>query len=183
MIDHRCVELGGSFRTIRRTARFLGSSLEGKLALVSGSTAGIGLGIARGLAKLGATVAINGRELAKVEAAIAKLQAENPKATFLAAPGDLATAEGAKKVIDAIPTCDVLVNNTGIFEQKDFFEIPDEDWERLFQVNVMSGVRLARHYTPKMLEKKWGRVIFISSESGLHCPAAMVHCGFGLKNQ
>lgn len=152
-------------------------NLAGRRALVTGSTAGIGLAIAKELASLGATVAINGRTAERVERAIGALRSDLPEGTFVAAPGDVGAAEGAIQVAGAVPTLDILVNNAGIFEPKPFFEIPDEDWRRFFDVNVLSGVRLARHYTPGMVERGWGRVVFISSESGVQIPVEMVHYG------
>jgi NAD(P)-dependent dehydrogenase (short-subunit alcohol dehydrogenase family) len=152
-------------------------NLEGRRALVTGSTGGIGYAAARELGRLGAAIAVNGRTKARVDAAIAQLRSEVPEAEFLAAPGDLANAEGAEQVVAAVPDADILVNNAGIFEPKAFFDIPDADWLRFFEVNVLSGIRLARHYTPRMVAKGWGRVVFISSESALHIPAEMVHYG------
>jgi len=152
-------------------------NLKGRRAVVTGSTGGIGHATARELASLGATVAINGRTQVRVDEAIAKLKRDVPGAEFLSAPGDLGTAEGANAVIRAVPDADILVNNAGIFEPKPFFDIPDEDWMRFFETNVLSGVRLARHYTPMMVKRGWGRVVFISSESGLHIPTEMVHYG------
>ena len=151
-------------------------NLKGRTALVTGSTGGIGYAAARELAKLGARVAINGRTAARADAAIAKLKAETG-GDFVRAIGDLSNAKGAKDVIAALPDADILVNNAGIFEPKPFFDIPDEDWMRFFETNVLSGVRLSRHYTPAMVKRGWGRVIFISSESGVHIPAEMVHYG------
>ncbi len=152
-------------------------NLKGRVAVVSGSTGGIGFATARELALLGATVAINGRTQARVDAAIAKLKSEVKGAELLSAPGDLSNAAGADAIIAAVPQADILVNNAGIFEPKGFFDIPDEDWTRFFEINVLSGIRLSRHYTPGMVKKGWGRVVFISSESGLHIPAEMVHYG------
>ena len=152
-------------------------NLKGKRAVVTGSTAGIGYAAARELAAMGATVAINGRTQGRVDAAIAKLKGEVAGATFIAAPGDLGSAQGAIDVVRAAPDADILVNNAGIFEPKPFFAIPDEDWMRFFETNVLSGIRLARHYTLKMVKRGWGRVVFISSESGLHIPTEMVHYG------
>ena len=152
--------------------------LSSKHAVVSGSTAGIGYAIARGLAEAGATVVINGRTAARVDAAIAQLKKDVPHAKPQGVAADLGTAEGAAAFIKQVPSTDILVNNLGIFEPKPFFEIPDEDWERFFQVNVMSAVRLSRHYAPGMKERGWGRIQFLSSESGVQIPVEMVHYGF-----
>jgi NAD(P)-dependent dehydrogenase (short-subunit alcohol dehydrogenase family) len=149
--------------------------LSGKTALVTGSTAGIGHAIAKGLAASGASVVINGRGRDKVDAAVRKLEATGAKVRGIAA--DVSTAEGCKALVAALPDIDILVNNAGIFEPKDFFEIPDEDWSRFFEVNVMSGVRLSRAYMKGMLERNWGRIVFISSESGLNIPVEMIHYG------
>ncbi|MSP95605.1 MAG: SDR family oxidoreductase [Alphaproteobacteria bacterium] len=151
-------------------------NLKGRRAVVSGSTGGIGYATARELSAMGAVVAINGRTQARVDAAIKTLKAETG-GEFLSAPGDLSNAKGAADVIRAVPDCDILVNNAAIFEPKPFFDIPDEDWLRFFETNVLSGIRLARHYTPKMVARGWGRVVFISSESALHIPAEMIHYG------
>src|SRR5215212_2508076 len=151
--------------------------LSSRRALVTGSTAGIGLAIAKALAQLGAEVVVNGRTSERVEQALATLRQDAPIGRFASAPGDVGTQEGAAQVIEAVPEADILVNNAGIFEPKPFFDIPDEDWRRFFQVNVLSGVRLARHYTPRMAERGWGRVVFISSESALQIPVEMVHYG------
>lgn len=149
--------------------------LSGKTALVTGSTAGIGHAIAKGLAASGASVVINGRGQDKVNAAVRKLEETGAKVRGIAA--DVSTASGCKALISALPSIDILVNNAGIFEPKDFFEIPDEDWSRFFDVNVMSGVRLSRAYLKDMLERNWGRIVFISSESGLNIPVEMIHYG------
>ncbi|KQP82669.1 MULTISPECIES: SDR family oxidoreductase [unclassified Methylobacterium] len=151
--------------------------LSGKRALVSGSTTGIGYAIAKALAELGATVAINGRTQDRVRDAVERLKRETGKATFIGAPGDVSTPDGAARVVAGLPDIDILVNNTGIFEPKPFFDIPDEDWHRFFETNVMSGVRLSRAYTPGMVQRGWGRVVFISSESGVNIPVEMVHYG------
>jgi NAD(P)-dependent dehydrogenase (short-subunit alcohol dehydrogenase family) len=150
--------------------------LNDKTALVTGSTAGIGLEIARTLAVEGAKVFVTGRAQDKLDAAIADIRASGgTKVEGVLA--DAATADGAAAILAAVPSVDILVNNLGIYEMKAFADIPDEDWLHLFEVNVMSGVRLSRGYFPGMLERDWGRVIFISSESGLAIPAEMVHYG------
>ncbi|HUD85369.1 MAG TPA: SDR family oxidoreductase [Xanthobacteraceae bacterium] len=152
--------------------------LSGLRALVTGSTKGIGRAVAEALAANGAEVAINGRKAADVEYAIAEIRAELPKARLVAAPGDAATAQGVAAIIKAAGEIDILVNNVGIFEIKDAFAIPDEDWQRLFETNVLSGVRFTRHYGPRMRDKGFGRVVFISSESGVQIPTEMIHYGF-----
>jgi NAD(P)-dependent dehydrogenase (short-subunit alcohol dehydrogenase family) len=146
--------------------------LKGKTALVTGSTAGIGLAIAQSLAHEGAKVIVNGRTQERVDKALAKLPSG---AVGLAA--DLGTADGVAAAIGRFPTIDILVNNLGIFEPKAFEEITDADWFRFFEVNVMSGVRLSRHYLLRMKEAGWGRIIFISSESGVQIPSEMIHYG------
>ncbi len=152
--------------------------LNGRRALITGSTSGIGYAIARALAAEGAHVTLTGRTQQRVDDALAQLQQEIPEAKADGVAADCATAAGARKVFDQVPETEILVNNLGIYERKPFFEIPDEDWERMFEVNVMSGVRFTRFYTPKMVERKWGRVIFVSSESGLNIPPEMIHYGF-----
>ncbi|ABN88242.1 D-beta-hydroxybutyrate dehydrogenase [Burkholderia pseudomallei] len=152
--------------------------LTGKTALVTASTAGIGLAIAEGLARAGAQLFINGRSDASVKAALAHLRVTAPGAHAQGVVADLSDADGARRVIDAAPSADILVNNAGIYGPKPFFDIDDAEWEHFFQVNVMSGVRLARHYLKGMLERDWGRVVFISSESALNVPADMIHYGF-----
>jgi NAD(P)-dependent dehydrogenase (short-subunit alcohol dehydrogenase family) len=151
--------------------------LSGKTALVSGSTGGIGFAIAAGLAGSGARVVLNGRKSETVEAAAVRLRAQDPAATIEGIAADVATAEGCDRLAAALPAIDILVNNAGIFEPKDFFEIPDADWTRLFETNVMSGIRLSRRFMPGMLERNWGRIVFVSSESGLHIPKEMIHYG------
>ena len=151
--------------------------LKSKTALVSGSTAGIGLAIAAALAAEGAKVIINGRTKARVDAALDQLQKRVKDAEFHGVAADLSVAGGLEPIARQNPRVDILVNNLGIFEAKTFFHIPDDDWKRLFEVNVLSGVRLTRHYLPGMLERNWGRVIFISSESAQQIPAEMIHYG------
>ncbi|WP_374546275.1 SDR family NAD(P)-dependent oxidoreductase [Rhodoblastus sp.] len=151
--------------------------LSGKTAIVTGSTSGIGFAIAKGLAEAGARVIVNGRNPARVDEAVAKLRAEVSGAETIGVAADLATAEGAEQFAAEVKEADILVNNLGIFEPKPFLEIPDADWLRFFETNVLSGVRMARLYLPKMLEKNWGRIVFISSESGLNTPPEMVHYG------
>jgi NAD(P)-dependent dehydrogenase (short-subunit alcohol dehydrogenase family) len=151
--------------------------LSGKTAVVTGSTAGIGHAIARGLAAAGARVVVNGRSQAKVDQALARLKQAVPAAKLLGVVADVGGAEGCEVLVNAVPHADILVNNAGIFEPKDFFAIPDADWARFFEVNVMSGVRLSRAYMPGMLTRNWGRIVFISSESGLQIPKEMIHYG------
>lgn len=151
--------------------------LTGKLALVTGSTAGIGLAIARSLAGEGAHVWVNGRTRERVDAAKAEIRARHAGATVDGVVADFAGAAGAESVIAQLPSVDVLVNNVGILEPKPFSEISDADWYRFFEVNVMSGIRLARHYLAGMLKKNQGRILFISSESAVQIPAEMVHYG------
>ena len=146
--------------------------LSGKTALVTGSTSGIGHAIAKGLLAAGADVVINGRAQARVDAAAAAL---GGKVRGIAA--DVSTAAGCDALVAALPDVDILINNTGIFEPKPFFEIPDEDWSRFFDVNVMSGIRLSRVYMQGMLKRNWGRIVFIASESGLMIPKEMIHYG------
>ena len=153
--------------------------LTGKLALVTGSTRGIGLATATGLAQLGAEVIFNGREATAVADAIAKIKQAAPAAQAHAAVFDLGGAEGCAGLVAQFPEVDILVNNLGIYEPKAFFDIEDDDWIRMFEVNVMSGVRLTRHYLKRMLDhKEWGRVVFVSSESAVFVPKEMVHYGF-----
>jgi len=151
--------------------------LIGKTALVTGSTAGIGLAIAESLVAEGANVILNGRSRERVEGAVITVKAGTENARVSGVFADLATPEGIQKVIDGVSDIDILVNNVGIFEPKAFEDIPDDDWLKFFAANVMSGVRLSRHFLPKMKAKGWGRVVFISSESGVQIPAEMIHYG------
>lgn len=152
--------------------------MSGKTAFISGSTSGIGLAIAKGLAQAGASVVVNGRSQAAVDKAIAAVKQHASTATVRGVAADLGTAEGCALLIKAEPRCDILINNLGIYGPQPFFEIDDAEWSRYFEVNVLSGVRLARAYMPAMLEQNWGRVVFISSESALNIPADMIHYGF-----
>ena len=151
--------------------------LKGKKAVISGSTAGIGLAIATALAAEGASVVVNGRSEARVNAALEKIRYHHKTADLKGIAADLGSAAGIESFVKQVPHADVLINNLGIFEPKPFAEIPDADWLRFFEVNVLSGVRLSRHYLPGMLKKNWGRIIFISSESAFQIPAEMVHYG------
>ncbi|KWS13055.1 oxidoreductase [Pseudomonas syringae pv. syringae] len=151
--------------------------LNGKRALVTASTGGIGYAIARGLAESGATVIINGRRDKSVDAAVARLKAELPEALVMGATADLGTAQGAAALADAAGKIDVLVNNAGIYGVQDFFETDDEVWDQYWQTNVMSGVRLSRALLPAMVDNGWGRMVFIASESARNIPADMIHYG------
>lgn len=151
--------------------------LRGKTALVTGSTAGIGLATAVGLAREGAHVIVTGRTEERVKRAQEHVLKAIPGAKVSGVAADLGTAQGAAAVTRAFPEVDVLVNNLGIFEPKPFEQIPDEDWQRFFEINFMSGVRLSRFYFPKMRAKNWGRIVFVSSESGVQIPSEMIHYG------
>ncbi|MDD2609018.1 MAG: SDR family NAD(P)-dependent oxidoreductase [Giesbergeria sp.] len=149
--------------------------LSGKTAIITGASAGIGLAIARGLAQAGASVTLCARDAQRLNAAVAALQAEGLQAQGVAA--DLASAAGCQALIAAVPQTDILVNNLGIYGTQDFFAISDENWETFFLTNVMSGLRLSRHYAQGMKARGWGRIQFISSESAVNIPADMVHYG------
>jgi NAD(P)-dependent dehydrogenase (short-subunit alcohol dehydrogenase family) len=151
--------------------------LKGKLALVSGSSKGIGWAIAATLAEEGCRVIVNGRTTTAVADAISKILARVPGAQLLAAPQDLSTEQGVQALAQAHPDVDILVNNLGIYERSVFEDTTDAQWQRFFEVNVMSGVRLSRAYLPGMKTRNWGRIVFISSESALHIPPEMVHYG------
>lgn len=151
--------------------------LTGRKAIVTGSTGGIGLAIAKGLAASGAQVVVNGRRPEAVERAVAALSGLGSGGA-VGFTEDLGTAAGCAALVKAHPDCDILINNLGIFEPKDFFDTPDEDWSRFFEVNVMSGVRLSRACLPGMKARGWGRVVFISSESAFNIPVEMIHYGF-----
>ena len=150
--------------------------LRGKRALVTGSTAGIGLAAAAGLYREGTSV-VNGRTPQRVEEAVARIRGLGGDGEVSGIAADLSTAEGVDDLVRRLPEVDILVNNLGIFEPKPFEEIPDEDWLRFFEVNVMSGVRLTRRYLPGMKARNWGRVVFVSSESAIQIPSEMIHYG------
>ncbi len=151
--------------------------LRDRRALVTGSTDGIGFAIALGLAAEGAAVVLNGRKPDGVERALSRLSEAVPGAKAEGVAADAASPEGAEAIFARVPTLDILVNNLGIFEAKPFFDIPDDDWRRFFETNVLSGVRFARHYAPAMRERGWGRILFVSSESALNIPKEMIHYG------
>lgn len=148
---------------------------SGRRVLVTGSTNGIGFAAARGFLAAGAQVTVNGRSGAGVEAAIARLAADGPGADRIAA--DLASPAGCDRLVAALPDVDILVNNLGVYGPSDFFATPDAEWERVFQINIMSGIRLARAYGEGMARRGWGRIVFVSSESALNIPANMIHYG------
>jgi NAD(P)-dependent dehydrogenase (short-subunit alcohol dehydrogenase family) len=151
--------------------------LTSRKALVTGSTSGIGFAIAALLAQEGATVVVNGRSQRGIEQALKRIRAQNNNDQVTGVAADLGTKEGVSRLIRELPAVEILVNNLGIFEPKPFAEITDEDWLRFFEVNVLSGARLSRFYLPQMLEKNWGRIVFISSESGVNIPVEMIHYG------
>jgi NAD(P)-dependent dehydrogenase (short-subunit alcohol dehydrogenase family) len=151
--------------------------LEGRSALVTGSSAGIGYAIAERLALEGASVIVNGRTQDRVDQALARAARSGGRGSVTGLAADLGTADGVRKAVEQFPDVDILVNNLGIFEAKAFEEIPDADWLRFFEVNVMSGVRLSRSYLPGMKRRNWGRIVFISSESAVQIPAEMIHYG------
>ncbi len=151
--------------------------LGGKRALVTGSTVGIGFAAALGLTQEGASVVLNGRSPERVEDAVRRVREAEPGGEVSGVAADLGTAEGIGQLLRQVPETDILVNNLGIFEPKDFGEITDEDWFRFFETNVLSGVRLARHYLPGMKDRDWGRIVFVSSESAIQIPPEMIHYG------
>lgn len=157
--------------------------LENKKALVTGSTVGIGFAIAKLLANEGATIYINGRSEERVEAAVEAISKSHPKAIIKGIAADLSTAKGINQIIDKVPEIDLLINNVGVYEMKPFEKITDGDWLKFFELNVMSGVRLCRHYLSLMKKRNWGRIIFISSESGVNIPADMIHYGVSKASQ
>jgi NAD(P)-dependent dehydrogenase (short-subunit alcohol dehydrogenase family) len=158
-----------------RKKEIMDLQLKDKTAFISGSTAGIGFAIAKRLLTEGAQVIINGRTKESVDKAVNELKAAGTNVSGIAA--DFSKIDEVNNLLQALPEVDILINNAGIFEPKPFESIPDEDWFRFFEVNVMSGIRLSRHYFPKMLAKNWGRIIFISSESAVFIPSEMIHYG------
>jgi NAD(P)-dependent dehydrogenase (short-subunit alcohol dehydrogenase family) len=151
--------------------------LKGKIALVSGSTAGIGYATAKQLAAEGATVIVNGRTQARVDAAIKSIIEATGNTEVTGVVADFADKDQIANLIKQVPEVDILINNVAIFEPKAFADIPDEDWLRFYEINVLSGIRLSRAYFDKMIAKNWGRIIFISSESAVQIPAEMIHYG------
>jgi NAD(P)-dependent dehydrogenase (short-subunit alcohol dehydrogenase family) len=151
--------------------------LQGKHALITGSTAGIGLAVALGLAREGASVIVNGRTVDRVNKAIQIIRHAFPESKAHGIAADLSTAAGCSALLEQLPAVDILVNNLGIFEPKPFEQITDADWLRFFETNVLSGVRLSRHYLPLMRHNNWGRIIFVSSESAVQTPPEMIHYG------
>ncbi len=151
--------------------------LKGKKALVTGSTAGIGFAAARALAAEGAAVIVNVRTQSRVDAAISNIKKAHPDSVVSGVAADVSNGPGCERLARAVPAVDILVNNMGIFEPKPFEQITDEEWLRFFEANVLSGVRLSRHYSPGMKQKNWGRILFVSSESAVQIPAEMIHYG------
>ncbi|HSP32567.1 MAG TPA: SDR family oxidoreductase [Halomonas sp.] len=151
--------------------------LSGKHAIITGSTAGIGFAIAQGLAQAGADVVITGRTQERVDQAISAIKKEAPNANVAGVAADLGTAEGCQTLIEQQPSADILINNVGIFGPQDFFEVDDATWQQFFDINIMSAVRLSRHYAQGMRERDWGRIQLLSSESGINIPTEMVHYG------
>ncbi|MBD2756801.1 SDR family NAD(P)-dependent oxidoreductase [Spirosoma validum] len=151
--------------------------IDGKVAFVSGSTAGIGYATAKRLLNEGVQVIINGRTQEGVDKAVAELKASGSNQNVSGIAADFSKQHEVQQLIDQLPNIDILINNAGIFEPKPFQDIPDEDWFRFFEVNVLSGIRLARHCFPKMMAQNWGRIIFVSSESAVFIPSEMIHYG------
>ncbi|WJV51580.1 SDR family NAD(P)-dependent oxidoreductase [Streptomyces flavofungini] len=151
--------------------------LVGKSALVTGSTQGIGAAIAAGLARAGARVSVNGRTKESVDAALERLRGADPEADLVAAPGDITTDDGLEQVLAALPHTDILVNNLGVFGAVPAMDIPDAEWRRYFEVNVLTAVRTTRAYLPGMKERGWGRIQNIASDSAVVIPAEMIHYG------
>lgn len=157
--------------------------LSGKTAVITASTGGLGLAMAVGLAAAGADIVLNGRSQEAVDGAIAKIRQTVPAAKLRGVAADAGTRAGCDALVKAVPDADILINNLGVYGPGDIFSTQDEDWERYFQINVMSGVRMTRAYLQRMIERKWGRVVFVSSESGLNIPADMLGYGFSKTSQ
>jgi len=151
--------------------------IAGKRAVVTGSTAGIGFAVALGLAREGASVVVNGRTQTRVDEAMQRIRDSVADADLLGVAADMGASDGGQALIRQVPETDILVNNVGIFEPKEFAEIEDADWLRFFETNVLSGVRLSRAYLPGMTARDWGRIVFVSSESAVQIPAEMIHYG------
>jgi NAD(P)-dependent dehydrogenase (short-subunit alcohol dehydrogenase family) len=151
--------------------------LMNKTALITGSTGGIGFAIASLFAQEGAAVVVNGRSQSRVDEAVSRIRRASKAAQVQGVVANLGAKEGVDLLTGTVPVVDILVNSLGIYEARPFAEISDEDWQRFFEVNVLSGVRLSRFYLPKMLERNWGRIVFISSESGVNIPVEMIHYG------
>jgi NAD(P)-dependent dehydrogenase (short-subunit alcohol dehydrogenase family) len=149
----------------------------GRVALVTGSTAGIGFATAKALAAAGATIIVNGRTKTSVDKAVTNIRESVPTVNAIGIAADATTAAGAETIVATAPDIDILVNNVGIYERKSYFQIEDDDWRRLFEINVLSGIRLARLYGENMRRRGWGRIVFVSSESGLLTPVDMIHYG------
>jgi len=167
----------GAIARMANADRMLDLDLQGHTAVVSGSTAGIGFSIATALAQLGASVIITGRTSERVDAAVRKIASDAHSDKIVGVAGDLSTTAGVAALVSRVPQADILVNNLGIFEATPFMNIDDAGWLRFFETNVLSGVRLSRAYLPGMLERDWGRIVFVSSESGVQIPAEMIHYG------
>jgi len=161
----------------RRREFIVDLQLKTKIALVSGSTAGIGFAIGSGLAGEGATVIINGRTEKRVREAIAKIHQRHPQAKLEGCAGDLSTTDTVQRIVRRFDHVDILINNLGVYEAKPFEAISDQEWREIIETNFMSGVRLSRHYLPEMTARNWGRIIFISSESAINIPVEMIHYG------
>src|SRR3984885_7247270 len=170
-------DFGQDFRALLKEEGHMDLQLKGKKVLVTGSTAGIGFATARLLAAEAASVVVNGRGQPRVDAAIREILKLHPNADVSGVASDVSNAAGCAKLVQALAQVDILVNNMGIFEPTPFEKITDEAWMHFFEANVMSGVRLARHYLPGMREKNWGRILFVSSESAVQIPAEMIHYG------
>lgn len=152
-------------------------NLNSKTAFISGSTQGIGFAIAKQLLKENAKVILNGRKQEKIDAAVTQLKKEMPKAQVSGIAADFTNKNDIENLLETLEGIDILINNVGIFEQKKFNDITDTDWKNIFELNVLSSIRLSRYYLPKMLDKNWGRIIFISSESAINVPGDMIHYG------